>query len=167
MKRFILLLVLTILLSSCGPSYPFDSGYSDGLDIEREIQEGRWEAESEPDWQAERSDATQEAEERQQEGEDLIAEYQETERAEESEKADQAETPIKNPKRAVLDERETATAGQAGCEIKGNISIDGEKIYHVPGQRYYTVTVIEPANGERWFCTEEEAESNGWRKSKK
>lgn len=54
-----------------------------------------------------------------------------------------------------------------GCVIKGNISSSsGEKIYHVPGQRYYEQTRIDPEKGERWFCTEEEAIANGWRKSK-
>lgn len=54
----------------------------------------------------------------------------------------------------------------SGCEIKGNISFEsGEKIYHVPGQKYYSSTSIDPANGERWFCTEAEARANGWRKS--
>ncbi len=54
-----------------------------------------------------------------------------------------------------------------GCHIKGNISSkSGEKIYHMPYQRYYAQTVINPEYGERWFCTEEEAIANGWRKSK-
>lgn len=53
-----------------------------------------------------------------------------------------------------------------GCAIKGNISSSGVKIYHLPGQRYYEQTVIDPGKGERWFCTEQEAEANGWRKSK-
>lgn len=55
-----------------------------------------------------------------------------------------------------------------GCVIKGNISFDtGEKIYHLPDQEYYDATEINPAYGEKWFCTEEEAESNGWRISEK
>jgi len=59
------------------------------------------------------------------------------------------------------------TSPPPGCVIKGNISSSsGEKIYHVPGQRNYEQTVIDPAKGERWFCTEEEATANGWRKSK-
>jgi hypothetical protein len=42
--------------------------------------------------------------------------------------------------------------------IKGNISfLTGERIYHVPGQRYYDKTVINVLQGERWFCTEQEA----------
>lgn len=53
------------------------------------------------------------------------------------------------------------------CLIKGNISYyGGKKIYHVPGQKYYSVTEINEAAGERWFCTEEEAIAAGWRKSK-
>lgn len=50
--------------------------------------------------------------------------------------------------------------------IKGNISSSGDKIYHVPGQKYYDKTVIDTARGEKWFCTEEEATGAGWRKSK-
>ena len=54
-----------------------------------------------------------------------------------------------------------------GCEIRGNISYrTGEKIYHLPGQRWYEDTVINPRYGERWFCTEEEAEANGWRRAR-
>lgn len=53
-----------------------------------------------------------------------------------------------------------------GCDIKGNISIkNGNKIYHMPGQEYYLSTIISPENGERWFCSEEDAKANGWRKS--
>lgn len=53
------------------------------------------------------------------------------------------------------------------CNIKGNISIDtGERIYHVPGQRYYMKTRISPEYGERWFCSEAEARAAGWRKSR-
>lgn len=50
------------------------------------------------------------------------------------------------------------------CIIKGNISFDtGEKIYHLPEDKYYSETKINPDIGERWFCTEEEAINNGWR----
>ncbi len=54
-----------------------------------------------------------------------------------------------------------------GCEIKGNVSIDsGERIYHVPGQKYYSQTRISPQHGERWFCSEAEARAAGWRRSR-
>lgn len=52
------------------------------------------------------------------------------------------------------------------CLIKGNISIDtGAKIYHLPSQKFYAQTIINPQYGERWFCTESEAIANGWRRS--
>ena len=54
-----------------------------------------------------------------------------------------------------------------GCLIKGNISSSGEKIYHLKTGQYYQRTKISLSKGERWFCTEEEARKNGWRKSKR
>lgn len=51
------------------------------------------------------------------------------------------------------------------CLIKGNISSQGEKIYHVPGGASYNRTVIDPELGEQWFCSEEEAVAAGWRKA--
>lgn len=54
----------------------------------------------------------------------------------------------------------------SNCVIKGNISVNsGERIYHVPGQHYYNDTIITPAKGERWFCTEAEAVAAGWRRA--
>jgi hypothetical protein len=54
-----------------------------------------------------------------------------------------------------------------GCGIKGNISVrTGERIYHVPGQKYYFVTRINWSRGERWFCSEEDARAAGWRKAR-
>lgn len=59
------------------------------------------------------------------------------------------------------------TDSPASCLIKGNISFEtGEKIYHLPGQKYYDETTIDPNYGERWFCTEAEAQAAGWRKSR-
>ncbi len=51
------------------------------------------------------------------------------------------------------------------CRIKGNISRKGERIYHMPGGEWYDRTKIDPAKGERWFCSEAEAEAAGWRKA--
>lgn len=54
----------------------------------------------------------------------------------------------------------------ANCDdpqIKGNLTTyNGEKIYHVPGGQYYEVT-----KAEEMFCTEEEAEAAGYRKSER
>ncbi len=59
-----------------------------------------------------------------------------------------------------------AVAQSGECNIKGNVSTKGERIYHVPGQKYYNDTVIQSSHGERWFCSEAEARAAGWRKSK-
>lgn len=53
-----------------------------------------------------------------------------------------------------------------GCDIKGNINTDNEKIYHLPGSEWYDGTIINASKGERWFCTTDEAEDNGWRAAK-
>lgn len=55
----------------------------------------------------------------------------------------------------------------AGCVIKGNVSVNtGERIYHMPGQRYYDETRIAPEYDEKWFCSEVEAREAGWRRSR-
>jgi endonuclease YncB( thermonuclease family) len=53
-------------------------------------------------------------------------------------------------------------ASSSNCRIKGNISESG-RIYHVPGSEWYERTQINPAKGERWFCSEAEAKAAGWR----
>ena len=66
--------------------------------------------------------------------------------------------------------RETARAGQGGgedCRIKGNISADGARIYHLPGQEFYTRTRISAEKGERWFCSEAQARASGWRRARR
>lgn len=60
----------------------------------------------------------------------------------------------------------TPQTTSGACDIKGNINSEGEKIYHVPGQRHYAKTKISAAKGERWFCSEQEAQHAGWRRSK-
>jgi hypothetical protein len=49
---------------------------------------------------------------------------------------------------------------------QGNISSSCERIYHVPGRRYYDKTQMNEGKGERWFCSEQEAVGAGWRKAK-
>jgi hypothetical protein len=55
--------------------------------------------------------------------------------------------------------------GPSACRIKGNINLQGERIYHIPGEPYYDDTRVDILKGEQWFCTEAEARSAGWRKS--
>lgn len=58
--------------------------------------------------------------------------------------------------------QDTAQAPE-GCPIKGNVSWEGERIYHVPGQVFYDRTRISAPKGERWFCSEAAAVAAGWR----
>lgn len=70
------------------------------------------------------------------------------------------------------DQRATPAAEEAirpavgGCAIKGNISENGW-IYHLPGMQYYDRTTIREERGERWFCTEQEAQAAGWRRARR
>ncbi len=56
----------------------------------------------------------------------------------------------------------TAQPRHGNCLIKGNISSKG-RIYHLPGSESYEKTQINESKGERWFCTEAEAQAAGWR----
>ena len=54
------------------------------------------------------------------------------------------------------------------CSIKGNISYNtGEKIYHLPGDEFYNETNINTSAGEAWFCSEAEAEAEGFRRTQR
>ncbi len=75
---------------------------------------------------------------------------------------------VQNPAR-FRQTRASSTAPPAadGCVIKGNISREGGRIFHVPGQRDYDRTGIRPETGERWFCSAAEARAAGWRAAKR
>lgn len=55
-----------------------------------------------------------------------------------------------------------STSGNNDCNIKGNISSSGDKIYHVPGGQFY-----ERTKAEEMFCSESDAEKAGFRKSQR
>ena len=62
--------------------------------------------------------------------------------------------------------RKTVEAEKARpCPIKGNVSAKGERIYHLPWQHDYARTKVNERTGERWFCSEGEAERAGWRRA--
>ncbi len=54
------------------------------------------------------------------------------------------------------------TQAPEGCAIKGNVTGNG-RIYHMPWSPWYAKVKVDPANGERWFCSENEARQAGWR----
>ena len=60
-----------------------------------------------------------------------------------------------------------STVPSGKCNIKGNISSSGDKIYHMPGQQYYEVTKIDGSKGEKYFCSTQEAEQAGFRASQR
>jgi endonuclease YncB( thermonuclease family) len=71
----------------------------------------------------------------------------------------------RNPQSASPTQDEPSISNERGdCRIKGNISWEkDERIYHVPGSRSYEETVIDLSRGERYFCSEEDARTAGWR----
>ena len=52
------------------------------------------------------------------------------------------------------------------CIVKGDITERGIRIYHLPGGKFYDQVEINAATGERWFCSAEEAQMQGYRPSK-
>lgn len=54
------------------------------------------------------------------------------------------------------------THAPKGCAIKGNVTGNG-RIYHMPWGSWYAKVKVEEARGERWFCSEAEAQAAGWR----
>ncbi|MEO0768356.1 MAG: hypothetical protein AAFY72_02820 [Cyanobacteria bacterium J06649_4] len=67
---------------------------------------------------------------------------------------------------AVKSQPAAAATSESTCPIKGNVSSSsGEKIYHVPGDRDYEKTVIDESKGEKMFCSETDAQNEGWRRA--
>ncbi len=51
-----------------------------------------------------------------------------------------------------------------GCPIKGTVTSAG-KLYVLPWSSEYAKATVRPQRGERWFCSEGEAQAAGWRSS--
>ncbi|MEB2492863.1 hypothetical protein SOP93_16990 [Peribacillus frigoritolerans] len=86
---------------------------------------------------------------------------QQAEKEKEKEKEEQEEREKEQAEREKEQQAEKEQEQQACSNIRGNISSSGTKIYHVPSGQFYDKT--EP---EETFCTEAEAKSAGYRKSK-
>lgn len=67
----------------------------------------------------------------------------------------------------LLNRSATEGAPSPECTIKGNVTRSGERIYHMPDQRFYARIRIDRGSGKRWFCTPDEAEAAGWRRALK
>lgn len=59
----------------------------------------------------------------------------------------------------------TVTPTPCDPVVKGNVSSDGRKLYHLAGMRNYEQVVIDEAKGEKTFCSEQEAIDAGWTKA--
>jgi hypothetical protein len=67
-----------------------------------------------------------------------------------------AATPTPKPRGALL-------APEPGCELKGKVLFNGDKVYYRPGVQGYDRLAMDPKRGDRWFCSPAEAEAAGWR----
>jgi endonuclease YncB( thermonuclease family) len=54
-------------------------------------------------------------------------------------------------------------AAPRGCDIKGNVTKSGERIYHTASSPWYERIRMSIGGGRRWFCSEAEARDAGWR----
>jgi endonuclease YncB( thermonuclease family) len=54
-------------------------------------------------------------------------------------------------------------AAPEGCPIKGSLTAEG-RVYVLPWSRDYERVRMRGGKGERWFCSEAEAEAAGWRR---
>ncbi len=59
----------------------------------------------------------------------------------------------------------TAGAPSPECTIKGTVSRNGVRIFHMQGQKSYAKINMSAGGERRWFCTPEEAEAAGWRRA--
>jgi len=51
------------------------------------------------------------------------------------------------------------------CVIKGNVTERGKKYYHLPGDKYYSLTKVNFLKEDKWLCTIEEAEGKGFQRA--
>ena len=49
-----------------------------------------------------------------------------------------------------------------GCPIKGNVK-GGRRLYVLPWSQDYARVRVSLSRGERWFCSEAEAQAAGWK----
>lgn len=57
---------------------------------------------------------------------------------------------------------EARRAAPEGCPIKGQLTAGG-RVYVLPWARAYDRVKVRQTKGERWFCSEEEAQAAGWK----
>lgn len=63
--------------------------------------------------------------------------------------------------------RSASSPPSPDCAIKGHVNRSGTCIYHMPGGRWYARISMVPENGDRWFCSREEAELASCRETRR
>ena len=58
--------------------------------------------------------------------------------------------------------RTCAPSSKVGCQVKGNLDKWDHRWYHLPSFRHYDQIVINLEHGDRWFCSEEQAQTAGF-----
>jgi endonuclease YncB( thermonuclease family) len=58
--------------------------------------------------------------------------------------------------------RDAKRAAPDGCPIKGNVQ-GGRRLYVLPWSQDYARVRVSLSRGERWFCSEAEAQAAGWK----
>ncbi len=48
------------------------------------------------------------------------------------------------------------------CVVKGTVTAEEQKIFYIPSDEDYNAIAIDPARGERMFCSDDEAILAGW-----
>jgi endonuclease YncB( thermonuclease family) len=61
-------------------------------------------------------------------------------------------------------EGERAPNEQAECNVKATTNDLGQRVYYVPTDPDYDRVAVDPAQGDAWFCSDEEARLGAWRR---
>lgn len=81
--------------------------------------------------------------------------------------ATETPTPTETPLPTAMVEDSVCHDISCGCKIWGNVNQNKEtKIYHCPNDPNYYPQNFKASQGDRWFCTEEEAIAEGFRQPK-
>lgn len=59
-----------------------------------------------------------------------------------------------------------APNAKEGCQIKGNVDRLDKRWYHLPSFRHYEQVIVNLEHGDRWFCTEEDAQAAGFERAR-
>jgi len=52
----------------------------------------------------------------------------------------------------------------ASCPVKAVTAADGSRLYYVPTDEDYDLVMLDPARGDRAYCSDEAARAEGWRR---